>query len=87
MECVYENDGINCPPIKFDRLKKMILIVAGIVFIVLGLLMSFGIIVYSLKEQDGEGFNYLFISAGIIILGLCFIVGSKKNNSKTVNTE
>jgi len=59
-------------------IKKVIYIIVGIILIVLALIFGFGIVVYSLKEDDSSGFQGLFISAGMIALGIfCLVMGAR----------
>ena len=53
----------------------------GIILILLGLFLSFGITVYSLKENDNNGFYGFFISFGFIGYGIyCLLNGMKSKN-------
>lgn len=49
--------------------EGIILLGLGILILIGGLFLSFNIVVYSLKEQDNEGFWYLILSALMILLG------------------
>ena len=52
-----------------QMLKKLTLILIGILFLATGVISTFGLIVYSLKEKDNYGFWGLLISVSIICLG------------------
>ncbi len=63
-----------------DKFSSISQILIGIVLILLGLFLTFGITVYSLKEQDNNGFYGFFISFGFIGLGVyCLLKGIKRN--------
>jgi hypothetical protein len=49
---------------------KILLISGGLGLILLGLFLTFGILVYSLKEKDKNGFYGFFFSFGLIGIGI-----------------
>jgi|GEM_PF-2240465 hypothetical protein len=49
---------------------KVLLIVTGIVFIIIGLIISFGLIMYIAKEKDKYGFFSFIITLPLIMLGI-----------------
>lgn len=51
---------------------KILLIIIGIIIISIGGLLSFGILISSLKE--GDDFHGFYISFGLIGIGLIFII-------------
>jgi hypothetical protein len=57
---------------------KISLLLSGIVIILLGLFLSFGILVYSLKENDNYGFFGFIVSFGLIGLGISLLVKARK---------
>jgi uncharacterized membrane protein len=60
---------------------KILLIIIGIVFILVGLYLIFGITVYSLKEKDNDVLYAYCISGGAIIIGLYSIVKGRQIGS------
>lgn len=54
--------------------KKLILIITGVILLIAGLFTTFGILVYSLKENDYVGFYGFFISFGLIGIGIYSLV-------------
>ncbi len=52
---------------------KLILIIVGVLIMLLGLFLSFSIILYSEKEQDISGYYYLLISLPILIFGISIL--------------
>jgi len=60
---------------------KISLLLAGIVIILLGLFLTMGILVYSLKENDNYGFFGLIISFGIVGLGIYYLVKGIKTKT------
>jgi hypothetical protein len=62
---------------------KTIQITGGITLIVVALLLSFGIIVSSLKEGDEENmFKYLTIPVVMLVLGIYLILKGRNLKSK-----
>lgn len=57
---------------------KIILIIIGIGILLLGLFLTFGILVYSLKEKDNDVFYGYLISTGLIVLGIYLLVRGLK---------
>jgi hypothetical protein len=58
---------------------KFLLILSGILILLTGLFMSFGILVYSLKEKDNNGFAGLMITSTYLSAGVyCLIKGIKR---------
>jgi hypothetical protein len=62
---------------------KTIQIGGGIILITFSLLISFGIIVSSLKEGDENMFKYLTVPVLLVALGIYLIVKGKKLKSNT----
>ncbi len=67
-----------------DKFPFMVQILIGIVLILLGLFLAFGITVYSLKEQDNNGFYGLIISFTFIGLGIHLLLKVIRRNKKQV---
>jgi hypothetical protein len=65
-------------------IEGVLLLGLGILFLIGGLWITFGTIIYSLKEQDNEGFWYLLLSLPLIILSVTSLSGGWKriNNWK-----
>ena len=63
-----------------DKFPFMVQILIGIVIILLGLFLTFGITVYSLKEQDNNGFYGFIISFTFIGLGIHLLMKVIKRN-------
>ena len=63
-----------------DKTTLVVQTLIGIVLILIGLFLTFGIIVYSLKEHDNNGFFGFFISLGLTCLGIYFLWKSKNLN-------
>jgi len=61
---------------------KAYLILTGIAVIFIGLFLSFGILVYSTKENDSSGFYGFFISFGFIALGIFQFFRARKITRK-----
>jgi hypothetical protein len=59
-------------------IEGILLLGLGILFIIGGLWITFGTIVYSLKEQDNEGFWYLLLSLPLIGLSIISLSGGWK---------
>ena len=63
-------------------IKKLILIIFGVLILISGILLTFGILISSIKENDNEGFYGFFISIGLIILGIYSFIRGLKINPK-----
>ncbi len=61
---------------------KIILIILGIISLCFGLFLTLAITVYSLKEQDDEGFYFLVAPVCFIVIGIYLILKALK--TKTV---
>jgi uncharacterized membrane protein len=61
---------------------KILLIIIGSGLILIGLFLTFGITVYSLKEQDNDVLYAYCISAGMIVSGVYSIVKGRQITSK-----
>lgn len=59
-------------------IKKVIYITIGILLIILALIFALGVIGYSLKEDDKDGYSALFISAILIAVGIYSIIKGKR---------
>jgi len=59
--------------------RKILYVITGILLAGLGLFISFGILVYSLKEQDNSGFLGWGLTF-LIIAGIYLILKAKKVN-------
>ncbi|MBL4654791.1 MAG: hypothetical protein JKY33_03100 [Bacteroidia bacterium] len=57
---------------------KIIKIIAGLSLMVLGLLLTFGITLYSLKENDNNGFYGFILSFSLIALGGFIVIRTWK---------
>ena len=64
-------------------MTKIISTILGVALIVFGLFLSFGILVYSLKEKDNEGFYWFILSFGLIGLGVFIIIKGWKKQLPT----
>jgi len=53
---------------------KIILILLSIAILIFGLYLTIGVLVYSLKEKDNNGFYGFFISIGLILFGIFLLV-------------
>jgi hypothetical protein len=60
--------------------RKILFIITGLLLAGLGLFISFGILVYSLKEQDNNGFWGWGLTFPMIIAGIYLILKAKKIN-------
>jgi H+/Cl- antiporter ClcA len=58
--------------------KKVLYIITGILLTLLGLFLSFGILIYSLKEKDNYGFWGWSLTFTMIICGIFLILKSKR---------
>lgn len=58
--------------------RKIFFVISGLLLAVLGLFISFGIFVYSLKEQDNNGFWGCLLSIPMIIAGIFLVIKAKK---------
>jgi hypothetical protein len=57
---------------------KISFLLAGILIILLGMFLTMGILVYSLKENDNYGFFGFIISFSLIGFGIALLVKAKK---------
>lgn len=60
---------------------KILLIIIGIGLILIGLYLTFGILVYSFKEKDNDVLYAYCFSAGIITIGIYSIVKGRQIGS------
>lgn len=63
-----------------NKLASRSQILIGIALILLGLFLTFGITVYSLKEEDNNEFDSFFISFGFIGFGVYNLLNGVKRN-------
>ncbi len=61
-----------------SKKMKTTLLLIGISLLVLGLLLTLAIFLYSLKEKDNGGFYYLILSLGFVVPGTYCLVKSNK---------
>jgi cytochrome bd-type quinol oxidase subunit 1 len=66
--------------------EGIILLGFGVLILMGGLFLTFSIVVYSLKEQDNEGFWYLILSVLMILLGgTSLLSGWTKINNRRID--
>jgi len=58
-------------------IMRTLLVLIGITMILLGLFLSLGILISSVKEKDNNGFYYFSLSLGLIVLGIYFVKRKK----------
>lgn len=64
-------------------MRKIILILAGLFFALLGLFLTYSIFIYSGKEKD-DSMNYLFIVSFAIIFSGIYILTKGITKKKTI---
>ncbi len=62
---------------------KILLIFTGVFVILLGLFLSFSIIMYSGKERDSSGYYFLVFSLSILVSGFLILQNGIKRNYKS----
>jgi hypothetical protein len=60
-----------------SELKKIMLLIVGIIIIILALFLALGIVGISIKERDNEGYYGLFICLALVIVGVLCIRNAK----------
>lgn len=58
---------------------KILLILISILLVLIGLYLSFGILISTLKEGGDRSYNGYLLSTGIILLGVYFFVKGVRN--------
>ncbi|MES2515961.1 MAG: hypothetical protein V4580_17540 [Bacteroidota bacterium] len=61
---------------------KILFLIAGIAIILCGMLLCFTIAVYSVKEQDNDGFKFLGGSGALLLLGIILLMKGLKKRTQ-----
>ncbi len=58
--------------------RRILFVISGLLLIGIGLFINFGLLIYTLKENDNSGFWGWGLTLPMIIAGVYFILKSKK---------